>query len=153
MNKKLKIALTTLVFLISATAAFFMIRVMANSDAIKADDVALQNSIVDPFVTFSKWLVILTIAVTIIFSLRSLFLNPKQLKKIVISLTFLGALWFVCYFMASDAEVLDATGNILEGGEKGDISKRVSALINYSMSLGAIGILLLILGSVRSLIK
>ena len=59
MNKKLKIALTTLVFLISATAAFFMIRVMANSDAIKAGDVALQNSIVDPFVTFSKWLVIL----------------------------------------------------------------------------------------------
>ena len=94
-----------------------------------------------------------TVVVTIGFSLRSLFLNPKQLKKIVISVVFLGVLFFVCYMMASDAEVLDSTGVILKNGEKGWVSKIVSTLINYAMSLGAIGILLFGLGSIKSLLK
>lgn len=132
---------------------FFLIRViMAGDDALKTN-VDLQNSIVDPFISYSKYLLILTAIIAVVFSILNIMKNPAALKKSLMGLVVLLVLLAIAYFPASDTAVTDVSGKIIKDGEAGAVSKWVSALINYTMILGGIGILAIGAGFVKSLFK
>jgi len=112
-----------------------------------------QGSILSPFITFSTTLLIAITALTVAFSILNIFKNPKVLKRSLIGLAGLAVLLAIAYSMASDAEVVDTLGKVLENGEAGSVSKWVSTLINYSFILGAIGLAIVGLDFVKALVK
>ena len=131
---------------IAVIAAVLFVRVLVA----EGDDV--YNS-VSPIVEFSAWLLYITLAITVVFSVVNMFKNPEELKKIVINVAVLGLIYLVAYLTASDAAVLDVQGQVLEGGEAGATSKLISTIINYSVYLGVIAIAAVGLGTVKTAIK
>jgi len=148
--KKSKI-LAIIVAIISIIGVFFLIRIiMVGDDAIKTD-LDLQSSIVDPFIHFSKFLLIITTILVVVFSILNLVKNPQALKKALIGVVALVVLLGIMYVMAPDNAVTGADGMIIKDGEAGSGSQWVSALINFTGVLGVIGLITIALGFVKSL--
>jgi glucan phosphoethanolaminetransferase (alkaline phosphatase superfamily) len=151
-DKKSKI-LTYVTGLIGLIGFYFFIRiVMVGDDAIETN-VDLQASILSPFISFSKYLLIVTALISVVFSLLNLTKHPDVLKTALIGIAVMGVLLAVAYFFASDGAVTDGMGKVIEGGEAGNVSKWVSALINYSFILGTIGLGFFLFDFVKSLVK
>lgn len=151
-SKKAKI-LTIVTVLIGLIGIFFLIRIiMVGDDAVETSP-EVQSSIVDPFITFSYILLIVTALIAFVLSVVNLIRHPQALKKTILSLVVLGVLLVISYFMASDAEVTDAVGKVLKDGAAGPTSKWVSTLINFTGILGVIGLGAIGAGFVKSLIK
>jgi hypothetical protein len=125
---------------------------MEGDDSVK-ESLDLQNSLVSPFVSFAKVILIITTVITVVFSLWNLVRQPKLLKKTLISLAGLGVLLLISYMMASDAAVTNVSGNIIKDGEAGSTSKWVSTGIWYSMILGGIGLAFFLWDFVKSLVS
>ncbi|MEN8764871.1 MAG: hypothetical protein ACN4EF_07100 [Wenyingzhuangia sp.] len=146
MSSKLSKFLTALIAVIAVIAAVLFINVfIAEEDELYAK--------VNPLVDFSAWLLYITLAVTAVFSVVNIFKHPEEIKKIAINVAILAIVYFVSYFTASDAAVLDVQGQILEGGESGSVSKLISTIINFSIYLGVIAIAAVGLGTVKTAIK
>ena len=64
---------------------------MEGDDAVK-ESLDLQNSLVSPFVSFARIILIITAIIAIVFSLWNLIRQPKLLKKALISLAAMAAL-------------------------------------------------------------
>ena len=151
-DKKSKI-LTYVTGLIGLIGFYFFIRiVMEGDDAIKEDG-ALQASILSPFISFSIFLLIATAAISVIFSMMNLTRHADVLKRTLMGVGVMAVLLVIAYVFASGEAVTDGMGKVLEGGEAGSISKWVSALINYSFILGAIGLVFFLYDFVKSLVK
>ena len=149
-NKKAKI-LTIVTAVLGLIGVFFLFRVIiAGDDPIK-ESADLQASIVDPFISFSKYLLIATAVITIVLSFLNLIKHPQSLKKSLMGVAFLAVLLVIAYFMASGDAVTDVAGKVLKDGEAGSVSKWVSALINFTGILGVIGLVAIALGFVKSL--
>ncbi len=142
---------------------FFLVRIMmAGSDAI-ATDAALQSSIVDPLIMFSKFLLIATAVITVVFSILNLIKHPDSLKKTLIIFGVFIGLFLIAYFTASDdlatdaqgkaIEIKDMSDKILTGDAANSLTKKVTALINFTGILGVIGLLVIGWGFVKSLSK
>lgn len=157
MNKLSKI-LTGVAAVIALIGFYFFIMIVVNGeDAIKSDP-EVQASTVSPYITFSVVILILTIAAAVIFSVVNLVKNPESLKKTLLSLVILGAIFAVSYMFAKDTSLVDAVGNkdwqvSISNGEAGGISKWVGTGITYSIALGAIGLALFVVDIVKGLIK
>jgi magnesium-transporting ATPase (P-type) len=152
-NKFSKI-ITYIVTAIAVVGIILLVRVlMAGEDAVE-NDVLVQNSVVSPLVSFSLYLLIGVVIVTLVLSLLGLFKNPENLKKTLLGLTALGVLFVVAYFMADSNVVIDNANDILEGGEEGSsINQFTGAGIWFSIILGGIGLAFFVYDLVKGLIK
>jgi hypothetical protein len=152
-NKFSKI-ITYIVTAIAVVGIILLVRVlMAGEDAVE-NDVAVQNSVVSPLVSFSQYLLYGVVIVTLVLSLVGLFKNPDNLKKTLLGVTALGVLFVVAYFIADSDVVIDNANNILEGGEAGSsINQFTGAGIWFSIILGGIGLFFFVVDLVKGLIK
>jgi hypothetical protein len=151
-DKKSKI-LTYVTGLIGIIGFYFFVRIVMEGDDAIETSVDLQASILSPFISFSIFLLIATAALSVIFSLLNLTKHPDVLKTALIGIAAMGVLLAIAYFFASDGAVTDTMGKVIEGGEAGSVSNWVSALINYSFILGAIGLVFFLFDFVKSLVK
>jgi len=151
MNSKISKILSLASGLIGLISIYFLVRIIMEGDDSVKESLDLQNSLVSPFVSFAKVILIITTVIAVVFSLWNLVRQPKLLKKTLISLAALGVLLLISYMMASDAAVTNVSGNIIKDGEAGSTSKWVSTGIWYSMILGAIGLGFFLWDFVKSL--
>ena len=153
MNKNLSRILTLVAGLIGLIGFVFFIRIVMAGDEAIENDAAIQASIVSPFVSFARIVLIGTALIAVVFSIGNLIKNPQVLKRSLIAVGILGVLLIAAYSAASGEAVTDSVGKVLEDGEAGSVSKWVSTLINYSFILGAIGLVFFVVDFVRSLVK
>jgi uncharacterized membrane protein len=153
MNSKISKILSLASGLIGLIAIYFLVRIIMEGDDAVKESLELQNSLVSPFVSFAKVILIITAVVAILFSLWNLVRQPKLLKKTLISLAGLAVLLMISYAMASDAAVTNISGNVIKDGEAGSVSKWVSTGIWYSMILGGIGLAFFLWDFVKSLVS
>ncbi len=79
-NKFSKI-ITYIVTAIAVVGIILLVRVlMAGEDAVE-NDVAVQNSVVSPLVSFSQYLLYGVVIVTLVLSMWGLFKNPENSKE------------------------------------------------------------------------
>ncbi|MCK0132420.1 hypothetical protein MWU59_12995 [Flavobacteriaceae bacterium F08102] len=155
--------LNIIILVISVIGLFFMVRIMMEGSDVVKESAELQASIVDPFITFANVVLIITAVITVIWSIINLFKNPKTLKTTLIGVAVFVVLFLIAYFTASDAIPLDVFGDpmvlkdmnskVLSPEEAASTMKNVTALINFTGILGAIGIGLVGWGFINSLVK
>lgn len=151
-EKKSKI-LTYITGFIGLIGFYFFVRIIMEGDTVLTEDVDAQNSVLSPFITYSIFLLIATSAIAVVFSLINLTKNPEVLKRTMLGVAAMAILLVIAYLFASDAATTDAMGKVILDGEAGSVSKWVSALINYSFILGAIGLGFFLFDFVKSLVK
>jgi glucan phosphoethanolaminetransferase (alkaline phosphatase superfamily) len=151
-DKKSKI-LTYVTGFLGLIGLYFFVRIMMVGDTVLMVDADEQNSILSPFITYSIFLLIVTAASLVIFSIVNLTKDLELFKRTLMGIAVMGILLVIAYVFASDAASTDALGNIMIDGEAGSVSKWVSTLINYSFILGSIGLALFLLDFVKSLVK
>ncbi|REE83225.1 hypothetical protein BX611_0510 [Lutibacter oceani] len=153
MDNKFSKILTLVAGLIGLIAFYFFIRiVMIGDDTIETDE-AVQASVVSPFITFAKIVLIATGIIAVVFSIINLVKHPQVLKRTLIGVGALVVLLVVAYSVSSDAAVTDTVGRVLEDGEAGSVSKWVSTGINFSAILGVVGLGFFLFDFVKSLAK
>jgi len=153
MSKNLSKILSLVSGLIGLIAFYFFIRIMMVGDDTLENDAAAQASIISPFISFAKFVLIATGIIAVVFSLMNLVKHPQVLKRSLLGVGALLVLLVVAYVMASDAAVTDSVGRILEDGEAGSVSKWVSTGINFSGILGVIGLAFFLFDFTKSLAK
>jgi glucan phosphoethanolaminetransferase (alkaline phosphatase superfamily) len=153
MNQKLSKILTLVAGFIGIVAFYFFVRIVMIGDETIETDASVQASIVSPFISFAKIVLIATTLIAVVFSILNLVKHPQVLKRTLLGLGILGVFIVISYVMASDAAVTDPFGRILEDGEAGSVSKWVSTGINFSFILGAIGLVFFLFDFVKGLAK
>ena len=123
---------------IGLVSIIFLARIMMVGDIEITTSLDVQNSIISPFITFSVIILVITILITVVFSVYILLKHPEQLKKALIGVGVLVGLLLITYFVSPNSQVVDVTGRILM--EESITSQIISAGINYSILLGTIGI-------------
>jgi len=152
MNSTVSKILSLVSGLIGLIAIYFLARIIMEGDDAVKESMELQNSLVSPFVSFARIILIITAIIAIVFSLWNLVRQPKLLKKSLISLAAMAVLLIIAYGLASDAAVTNAQGMVIKDGEAGSVSKWVSTGIIYSMILGAIGLAFFLWDFVKGLV-
>ncbi len=153
MSEKLSKILSIVTGLIGLIAIFFLIRIIMEGDDAVKESADIQNSLVSPYITFATIILYITAIIAIVFSVINLIKHPQLLKKTLMSVIILGILLAIAYVIADDGATLNASGIVLEDGEAGATSKWVSTGIWYSLILGALGILAIFSGFVKSLVS
>jgi len=151
MNSKVSKILSLVSGFIGLVAIYFLTRIIMEGDDAVKESLELQNSLVSPFVSFAKIILIITTIVALVFSLWNLIKHPKLLKKTLASVGILAVLLIFAYAISSDAEVTNMSGNVIKDGEAGSTSKWVSTGIWYSMVLGGVGLGFFLWDFVKSL--
>ena len=114
----------------------------------------LQNTVVSPLISYSYWLFIAAVVITIGLSLWSLVRNPENLKKTLGGLGVLAVLLAVAYFLSDSSAVYDTAGKIQPGGEQGSATNHwVGTGIWYSIILGGIASLFFVWDLLKGLVK
>ena len=152
MNSNVSKILSLVAGLIGLIAIYFLARIIMEGDDAVKESLELQNSLVSPFVSFARIILIITAVIAIVFSLWNLIRQPKLLKKSLISLAVMAVLLIIAYGLASDAAVTNASGNIIKDGEAGSVSKWVSTGIIYSFILGGIGLAFFLWDFIKGLV-
>ena len=152
MNSNVSKILSLVAGLIGLIAIYFLARIIMEGDDAVKESLELQNSLVSPFVSFARIILIITAVIAIVFSLWNLVRQPKLLKKSLISLAVMAVLLIIAYGLASDAAVTNASGNIIKDGEAGPVSKWVSTGIIYSFILGGIGLAFFLWDFIKGLV-
>ncbi|WP_456424080.1 hypothetical protein [Lutibacter sp.] len=152
MNKKISKILTLVAGLIGLIGFYFFIRILMIGDDVLETDVALQNSVLSPFIYFAQILLIITILISIVFSAVNMVKHPQVLKRTLIGVGALLIILVIAYSFADDGAVM-SMGKVLPDGEAGSISKWVSTGINYSAILGIIGFGAFFFDFAKSLVK
>jgi len=151
MNSKVSKILSLASGFIGLVAIYFLTRIIMEGDDSVKESLELQNSLVSPFVSFAKVILIITTVIAVVFSLWNLIRQPKLLKKSLISIGILAVILIFAYMISSDAAVTNMSGNVIKDGEAGSTSKWVSTGIWYSMILGGIGLGFFLWDFVKSL--
>ncbi|WP_457618394.1 hypothetical protein [Lutibacter sp.] len=152
MNKKISKILTLVAGLIGLIGFYFFIRILMIGDEVFETDVALQNSVLSPFIYFAQILLIITILISVVFSAVNMVKHPQVLKRTLIGVGALLVILVIAYSFADDGAVM-SMGKVLPDGEAGSISKWVSTGINYSAILGIIGFGAFFFDFAKSLVK
>jgi hypothetical protein len=104
---------------IGVLAAFFLLRIIGTGD----DDIKMAATMgdfgaVSPLVELARIVLVLTVAITLIFTLRGLFSDLAKLKKAGIAIGFFLAVVFLSYALSDgvetplkDGEMLSASGS------------------------------------------
>ena len=106
--------------LLGIVGVIFLLRIMGTGDEqIEIDATQGSYSLVTPIIELARIVLILTISVTLIFSLRGLFSNKEKLKKASISIGFFLLIIFISYMASSGVETPMKDGKILsESGSR-----------------------------------
>ena len=153
MNSKISKILSLVSGFIGLIAIYFLVRIIMEGDDAVKESLELQNSLVSPFVSFAKVILIITAIIAVVFSLWNLVRQPKLLKKTLISLAGLAVLLLLASMLATAEATRNLSGNIIKDGEAGPTSKWVSTGIWYSMILGGIGLAFFLWDFVKSLVS
>jgi glucan phosphoethanolaminetransferase (alkaline phosphatase superfamily) len=146
--------LNIIIAAIAIVGAVLFVRVGMQDAEVIETNVDVQNSVVSPLISFSFWLFIATVVITVVLSLWTIIKNPENLKKMLMSLVALGILLLVAYFMSDSNVVYDAAGKIQPGGEAGSsINKWVGTGIWYSVILGGVASIFFVFDLGKGLIK
>jgi glucan phosphoethanolaminetransferase (alkaline phosphatase superfamily) len=147
--------LNILIAAIAIIGGILFIRIfMEDAQAIVDNVDNLQNTVVSPLISYSYWLFIAAVVITIILSLWSLIRNPENLKKTLGGLAVLAVLLAVAYFLSDSDAVYNTAGSIEPGGEEGSsINHWVGTGIWYSIILGAIASLFFVWDLLKGLVK
>jgi hypothetical protein len=153
MNSSLSKILSVVSGVIGIVAVYFLVRIIMEGDDPITESVDLQNSLVSPYISFATYILIITAILAVVFSIINMIKHPKLLVRSLISIGILAVLVVISYSMASDAAVLDVSGNVLKEGAAGPVSKWVSTGIWFSVILGGIAILSIFAGFLKSLVS
>ncbi|TXD54169.1 MULTISPECIES: hypothetical protein [unclassified Polaribacter] len=146
--------LNILIAVIALIGGFLFIRIFMEDTEALVTDVELQNSVVSPLISFSTWLFIIAVIVTIALSLWSLIRNPENLKKTLGGIAVLAVLLFIAYFLSDSDVVYNAAGKVEVGGEEGSsVNRWVGAGIWYSIILGGIAGIFFVIDLLKGLVK
>jgi len=162
-NNKLSKILTAISAFIGLVGVYFLVQIVAVGDETLMIDADEQAAVISPFISFSTWVLYITILITVVASVYNLVKHPDQLKKALISLGVLGVILVVVYSMAPANIVLDvngqpipieaANGTVLMGDAAISASKWVSTGINYAVVLGAVGLAFFLWDFIKGLLK
>src|SRR5210317_1142962 len=119
MSKNFSKILSLVAGLIGLIAFYYFVRIVMIGDDTLETDLDAQQSIISPFISFAKWILILTGLIAVVFSMINLVKHPKVLKRSLIGVGVMAVLLFVAYSFASDAAVTDTVGRVLDDGEAG----------------------------------
>jgi len=133
------------------TAVIGILGIILFIPVLMADDSSALDGAVGSFVNYAYYLLIITAIITIVLSILNLIKHPQALKKSLLGIVVMLVLLAIAYFTASGDAVTDGFGKVLEGGEAGNVSQWVSALINFTGILGFLGIVAIVLGFFKSL--
>ena len=136
--------------LLGIVGVIFLLRIMGTGDEqIEIDATQGSYSLVTPIIELARIVLILTISVTLIFSLRGLFSNKEKLKKASISIGFFLLIIFISYMASSGVETPMKDGKILS--ERGSRWVGTGILVFYVLFILAIG--LMFLSGLRKMFK
>lgn len=136
--------------LLGIVGVIFLLRIMgAGDEQIEIDATQGSYSLVTPIIELARIVLILTISVTLIFSLRGLFSNKEKLKKASISIGFFLLIIFISYMASSGVETPMKDGKILS--ESGSRWVGTGILVFYVLFILAIG--LMFLSGLRKMFK
>ena len=128
----------------------FLLRIMGTGDEqIEIDATQGSYSLVTPIIELARIVLILTISVTLIFSLRGLFSNKEKLKKASISIGFFLLIIFISYMSSTGVETPMKDGKVLS--ENGSRWVGTGILVFYILFIIAIG--LMFLSGLRKMLK
>ena len=128
----------------------FLLRIMGTGDEqIEIDATQGSYSLVTPIIELARIVLILTISVTLIFSLRGLFSNKEKLKKASISIGFFLLIIFISYMSSTGVETPMKDGKVLS--ENGYRWVGTGILVFYILFIIAIG--LMFLSGLRKMLK
>ena len=146
--------LNILIAAIAIIGGILFVRVLMEDAQAIEESVDLQNSLVSPLISFSYWLCVAAIVITIGLALWSLIKNPENLKKTLGGLAVLAVLLFIAYFLSDSNVVYNSAGKIEAGGEEGSaVNHWVGTGIWYSIILGGIAGLFFVWDLIKGLIK
>jgi uncharacterized membrane protein YdjX (TVP38/TMEM64 family) len=146
--------LNILIAAIALIGGVLFIRVLMKDSQAIVESVDLQNSLVSPLISFSYWLCIAAVVITIGLALLSLVRNPENLKKTLGGLGVLGVLLVVAYFLSDSNVIYDAAGKVQPGGEEGSsINHWVGTGIWFSIILGGVAGIFFVVDLIKGLIK
>ena len=148
MNFQLIVKVLSGILGLSGTICLFVI--MGSGDEVIKENASQGDfSVVSPLILIAQITFILTVAATLIFSLRALFANTEKLKK---ALIFIGIFIFVigvAYISSNGVETPLKDGNFLS--ESGSRWVETGIRTFYILSISAV--LSMVLSSVKRLIK
>jgi len=137
MNKIVKIVAGV----IGVIAIFFLVRIIGAGDDAIENDLALQGSLVSPFMYIAYIVLAITVAIVALFSLKNIVTRPKVLMATLKNVGAFVVLAAIAYFgFASGVETPMKDGEVLsEGG-----SKLVGAglYLFYFLLIAAVGLML-----------
>ncbi len=110
-----------------------------------------DGAAVDTLINFTVFVLVAIVVVTLLMSIFSLLKNPAALKKTLIGLVVFGILFAIVYAMADGSAAYTPTNEVML--EAGSTSKLVDAGIKFSFALGIIAFALLVVDTVKSLVK
>jgi magnesium-transporting ATPase (P-type) len=146
--------LSIFVAVIAVIGAVLFIRVFMEDTTALENDPAVQQSVINPIVWFSAFLLYAAVVITLILSVWSMIKNPQNLKKVVLGIGLLAVVLVICYFMADNNAVVDTQNKVLEGGEAGTaINQWVGTGIWFSIALGLVASLFFVYDLLKGLIK
>ena len=147
--------LNILIAAIALIGGVLFIRIFMEDSQEIVDNVDnLQNTVVSPLISFSFWLFIIAVIVTIALSFWSMIRNPENLKKTFGGIAVLAILLVIAYFLSDSNVVYNTAGGIERGGEEGSsINRWVGAGIWYSLILGGIAGIFFIVDLLKGLVK
>ncbi len=136
--------------IIGVLAAFFLLRIIGTGD----DEIKMAASMgdygaVSALVELSRIVLILTVAITLIFTLRGLFSDGKKLKKAGISIGFFLVIILISYLLSEGVETPMKDGEVLSASN----SKLVETGIRSFYLLSVIAIGLMLFSGVTKLLK
>jgi hypothetical protein len=136
--------------IIGVLGAFFLLRIIGTGD----DDIKMAASMgdfgtVSPLVELSRIVLIITIAVTLIFTLRGLFSDAAKLKKAGIAIGLFLVVIFISYALSEGVETPLNDGEILSASA----SKWVGTGIRTFYILSVVAISLMALSGARKIFK
>lgn len=150
MTKVFNIVSKGLSYLFIGLATLFILLVWTNGDDALISDLALQDSIMDPFLLTAYVAIGIAALSAVIFSIVNMAANPKNAVKILIILAGLIVLAVITYsFAGNDFDIV--TLQRLEA--TAELSRQVGAALYYTYIIGAITVVVTIFASIAGLFK
>ena len=136
--------------IIGVLAAFFLLRIIGTGD----DDIKMAATMgdfgaVSPLVELARIVLVITIAVTLIFTLLGLFSDPAKLKKAAISVGLFLVVIAISYVLSDGLETPLKDGEVLSASS----SKWVGTGIRTFYILSAVAISLMLFSGVSKILK
>ena len=147
---KLKNIIKIVCAVLGLLGVIFLFRILATGD----DDIKMAASmgdfsLISPLISLSMFILFITVAVTIIFSLINLASNPGKLKKSMIFIGFLIIVIGIAYASSSGVETPMKDGQVLSASG----SKWVGTGIRVFYILASVAVLSMIAFGARNIIK